>query len=95
MPNDDLADAAKAATGRVGYGTLARAMPVAFPRSTHDSHMPAPDLNWIANYMWDIDDDVVRDVYVRGKYHDVILPMRPCCGTSMLCWSPRSSPSST
>ncbi len=35
----------------------------------------APNLNWIANYIWGIADDVLRDVYVRGKYRDVILPM--------------------
>ncbi len=29
----------------------------------------------IANYIWGIADDVLRDVYVRGKYRDVILPM--------------------
>jgi type I restriction enzyme M protein len=34
-----------------------------------------PQLNWIANYIWDIADDVLRDLYVRGKYRDVILPM--------------------
>ena len=34
-----------------------------------------PSLNWIANYIWGIADDVLRDVYVRGKYRDVILPM--------------------
>ena len=33
------------------------------------------DLNWIAGYIWGIADDVLRDVYVRGKYRDVILPM--------------------
>ena len=33
------------------------------------------DLNWITNYIWGIADDVLRDVYVRGKYRDVILPM--------------------
>ena len=33
------------------------------------------DLNWIANYIWGIADDVLRDIYVRGKYRDVILPM--------------------
>ena len=30
---------------------------------------------WIANYIWGIADDVLRDLYVRGKYRDVILPM--------------------
>ncbi len=39
------------------------------------THMNAPNLNWIANYIWGIADDVLRDVYVRGKYRDVILPM--------------------
>src|SRR5256712_6173852 len=31
--------------------------------------------NAIANFIWNIADDVLRDVYVRGKYRDVILPM--------------------
>jgi len=31
--------------------------------------------NTIANFIWGIADDVLRDVYVRGKYRDVILPM--------------------
>jgi len=35
----------------------------------------APNLAWIAGYIWGIADDVLRDVYVRGKYRDVILPM--------------------
>jgi type I restriction enzyme M protein len=33
------------------------------------------DYNWIANFIWGIADDVLRDLYVRGKYRDVILPM--------------------
>lgn len=32
-------------------------------------------LNWIDNFIWSIADDVLRDLYVRGKYRDVILPM--------------------
>jgi len=28
------------------------------------------NLNWIANFIWGIADDVLRDVYVRGKYRD-------------------------
>ena len=32
------------------------------------------DLN-ISGFIWGIADDVLRDVYVRGKYRDVILPM--------------------
>ena len=31
--------------------------------------------NTIANFIWGIADDVLRDIYVRGKYRDVILPM--------------------
>jgi type I restriction enzyme M protein len=31
--------------------------------------------DWIANFIWGIADDVLRDIYVRGKYRDVILPM--------------------
>ena len=30
-------------------------------------------LNWIANFIWGIADDVLRDLDVRGKYRDVIL----------------------
>ena len=37
--------------------------------------MDQPRLNWIANFIWGIADDVLRDLYVRGKYRDVILPM--------------------
>jgi type I restriction-modification system DNA methylase subunit len=32
-------------------------------------------LNWIIHFIWGIADDVLRDLYVRGKYRDVILPM--------------------
>ncbi|MGP0058437.1 MAG: N-6 DNA methylase [Beijerinckiaceae bacterium] len=33
------------------------------------------DLNWITNFIWGIADDALRDLYTRGKYRDVILPM--------------------
>ncbi len=39
------------------------------------NRMDHTQLNWIANFIWGIADDVLRDVYVRGKYRDVILPM--------------------
>jgi type I restriction enzyme M protein len=32
-------------------------------------------VTWITNFIWGIADDVLRDIYVRGKYRDVILPM--------------------
>lgn len=31
--------------------------------------------NSIVSFIWGIADDCLRDVYVRGKYRDVILPM--------------------
>ena len=31
--------------------------------------------NHIVSFIWSIADDCLRDVYVRGKYRDVILPM--------------------
>lgn len=37
--------------------------------------MGQEQLDWIAGFIWGIADDVLRDVYVRGKYRDVILPM--------------------
>src|SRR5882762_4372084 len=41
----------------------------------NDQDMSNGDLNWIANFIWGIADDALRDLYVRGKYRDVILPM--------------------
>ena len=37
--------------------------------------MDPSQLSWITNFIWGIADDVLRDLYVRGKYRDVILPM--------------------
>ncbi len=37
--------------------------------------MPDSQLNRIPNFIWSIADDVLRDLYVRGKYRDIILPM--------------------
>ena len=37
--------------------------------------MRPEELQFISNFIWGIADDVLRDVYVRGKYRDVILPM--------------------
>jgi type I restriction enzyme M protein len=39
------------------------------------TYMSNGDLNWITNFIWGIADDVLRDLYTRGKYRDVILPM--------------------
>ena len=37
--------------------------------------MQDTQLNRISNFIWSVADDVLRDLYVRGKYRDVILPM--------------------
>jgi type I restriction enzyme M protein len=37
--------------------------------------MDQTQLTGLTNFIWNIADDVLRDVYVRGKYRDVILPM--------------------
>lgn len=37
--------------------------------------MQHDQLNRLAGFIWNIADDVLRDLYVRGKYRDVILPM--------------------
>ena len=37
--------------------------------------MDTAQLSTLANFIWNIADDVLRDVFVRGKYRDVILPM--------------------
>ena len=37
--------------------------------------MDAKTHNAIVSFIWNIADDCLRDVYVRGKYRDVILPM--------------------
>ncbi len=37
--------------------------------------MDAATHSQVANFIWNIADDVLRDLYVRGKYRDVILPM--------------------
>ena len=36
--------------------------------------MDQSQLKWISDFIWNIADDRLRDVYVRGKYRDVILP---------------------
>lgn len=47
-----------------------------YPESSRGhTYMSNGELNWIANCIWGIADDVLRDLYVRGKYRDVILPM--------------------
>ena len=32
-------------------------------------------IKWISDFIWNIADDRLRDVSVRGKYRDVILPV--------------------
>ncbi len=37
--------------------------------------MQDPQIGRISNFIWSVADDVLRDLYVRGKYRDVLLPM--------------------
>ena len=37
--------------------------------------MDQSQLNWLTNFIWNIADNVLRDVYSRGRYRDLILPM--------------------
>ena len=39
------------------------------------NQMQDTQLGRISNFIWGVADDVLRDLYVRGKYRDVILPM--------------------
>uniref|UniRef100_UPI0025DBD484 type I restriction-modification system subunit M N-terminal domain-containing protein n=1 Tax=uncultured Thiodictyon sp. TaxID=1846217 RepID=UPI0025DBD484 len=41
--------------------------------------MDQSQLKWIADFIWNIAGDRLRDVYVRGKYRDVILPFTVLC----------------
>jgi len=36
--------------------------------------MDQSQLNSLANFIWSIADEVLRDMYVRGKYRNVMLP---------------------
>ncbi len=44
-------------------------------RRGRGANMTADQYTGIVNLIWNIADDVLRDLYVRGKYRDVILPM--------------------
>ena len=48
----------------------------------------------IASFIWGIADDVLRDLYVRGKYRDVSCPSRYCADSTPF-WSPLSNRSWT
>lgn len=37
--------------------------------------MTSQNNSTIANFIWQVADDILRDIYVKGKYRDVILPM--------------------
>lgn len=40
-----------------------------------ESTYSAFEYNKLISFIWSVADDCLRDVYVRGKYRDVILPM--------------------
>ena len=37
--------------------------------------MDQSQLSWLTNFIWSIADDVLHDLFNRGKYPDVIFPM--------------------
>ena len=45
-----------------------------------DAHM----LNTIANFIWGIADDCLRDVYVRGMLNVPMIADIPCCSDCQL-----------
>ena len=45
------------------------------PTINQETPMQDSQLSRISNFIWSVADDVLRDLYVRGKYRDVILPM--------------------
>jgi hypothetical protein len=45
----------------------------------------------IVSFIWGIADDCLRDLYVRGKYRDVILPMTVHAGDTEYSLVTRSS----
>lgn len=50
-------------------------MPYTINGRWKDGGMDNQEYNSIVSFIWGIADDCLRDVYVRGKYRDVILPM--------------------
>ncbi|XXY77434.1 class I SAM-dependent DNA methyltransferase [Sorangium sp. So ce295] len=55
-------------------GAAVSSSPRPLPRGTL-SNMDQATHNRIISFIWGIADDVLRDLFVRGKYRDVILPM--------------------
>ena len=51
------------------------ALPARPAPPSSEGRMEQAQLSWITGFIWNIADDVLRDLYVRGKYRDVILPM--------------------
>lgn len=45
-----------------------------FRKKLKSAGMNQTQHNQIVNFIWGIADDVLRDVYTRGKYRDIILP---------------------
>jgi len=62
-------------TGKIQNAVSAQAKPIAVSDSRKTRPMAHHDVAWITNFIWGIADDVLRDLFRRGKYPDVILPM--------------------
>jgi hypothetical protein len=70
--------------------------------NTPGANMDQTTHNKIVSFLWGIADDVLRDLFKRGKYPDVILPMcvlrrldavleptkksKRCCGPTFRVW---------
>ena len=68
----DPASTTMKAEAAIGGGAFLASHP---SKSPIGGVLDSSQLNWISNYLFGIADDVLRDVFVSGKYRDVILPM--------------------
>lgn len=64
----------KKITYRAGKNTMQTEFSTTDIKYNH-SNMDHSAHNKLVSFIWNIADDCLRDVYVRGKYRDVILPM--------------------
>jgi len=46
--------------------------------------MNTPSLSPVINFLWAVADDVLVNVYQKGKYKDVILPILPIPASTSL-----------
>src|SRR5438876_6316236 len=56
-------------------GLVRKNLEVPNPKTRIVPIMTNETIKWIVSFIWGIADDVLRDLFKRGKYPDVILPM--------------------